>query len=63
MSVQTILAAGFLLLGGIPALHCDSLFSRATGWISSDFVMLLGAIPLVIHLASLSLVLGIAIPH
>ena len=52
MSVQTILAAGFLFLGGILLFIVDSIYFLGD-WVDlfSRLCMLLGVIPLVIHLA------------
>ena len=52
VSVQTILAAGFLFLGGILLFIVDSIYFLGD-WVDlfSRLCILLGVIPLVIHLA------------
>ena len=56
MSVQTILTAGFLFLGGV-LLHCLSWLEMHYSFLSEWFFpfgllfILIGAIPLMIHLA------------
>ena len=53
MSVQTILAAGFLFLGGILLFIVDSIYFLGD-WVDlfSRLCMLLGVIPLVLHLSA-----------